>query len=300
MEKAKKLRLFIVSGLSGAGKTQVMNYLEDIGFFCIDNFPPYMMAGLVTKLMKDTDVEKLAVAIDIRGGAFLQDYKKAMTELDAQGIHYDTIFMEASSRAIISRYKMSRRRHPLIEASHGDIQAAMEKEREALMPIREKVDRIIDTTGISISQCRRIIESIVEEQETPNFLLTINSFGYKYGLPIDADLVMDVRFLPNPFYIDDLKFLTGEERMVEDYVFSFDVTEEFLSRYVELLRFLIPRYKEEGKRQLVIAIGCTGGQHRSVAVSRALNEALQGDGTRTYLYHRELWRYHKEEEENVL
>lgn len=293
------LRLIIVSGLSGAGKSQVMDNLEDSGYFCIDNFPPYLLTSLVTKLKDETDIYKLAVAIDIRGGHFLKDYKEAMKELDDNKMPYETIFMESSNRAIIARYKLTRRRHPLIEKAKGDIQAAIKIEREMLSGIRDKVDRIIDTTGISTSQCRKIIENIVEEQEKNIFLITIYSFGYKYGLPIDADLVMDVRFLPNPYYLEHLKFLTGEANKVEEYVFSFKVTEEFLEKYVDLLKFLIPKYMEEGKRQLVIAIGCTGGQHRSVVIARALEKALQGDDIRTYLYHREIWRHQKGDEENV-
>ena len=293
------LRLIIVSGLSGAGKSQVMNNLEDSGYFCIDNFPPYLLTSLVRKLKDETDIYKLAVAIDIRGGHFLKDYKEAMKELDDNKMPYETIFMESSNRAIIARYKLTRRRHPLIDQAKGDILAAIVMEREMLSGIRDKVDRIIDTTGISTSQCRKIIENIVAEQEKNNFLITIYSFGYKYGLPIDADLVMDVRFLPNPYYLEHLKFLTGETNKVEEYVFSFKVTEEFLEKYVDLLKFLIPKYMEEGKRQLVIAVGCTGGQHRSVVISRALEKALQGDGIRTYLYHREIWRHQKGDEENV-
>ena len=300
MPNKQPISLYIISGLSGAGKSQVMNTLEDSGYFCIDNFPPYLMPSLVEKLREDTRIRKLAVAIDIRGGYLLTDYKKAMKELDDKKIPYQTIFMEASNRSIVSRYKLTRRRHPLIEEAHGDMVAAIEQERKLLSDIRDKVDRIIDSTGVSIAQCRKIIENIIQEQEVSNFLITIYSFGYKYGLPMDADLVMDVRFLPNPYYLDSLKFRTGEEQEVEDYVFSFDVTRDFLDKYVELLKFLIPRYKEEGKRQLVIAIGCTGGQHRSVAIGRALDAALQGDGIRTYLYHREIWRYQKGDEAHVL
>lgn len=297
--KNDNLRLIIVSGLSGAGKSQVMNNLEDSGYFCIDNFPPYLLTSLVEKMKKETNINKLAVAIDIRGGHFLKDYKEAMKELDKSETEYETIFMETSNRAIISRYKLTRRRHPLIEQAKGDIQTAIKVEREMLSSIRDKVDRIIDTTGLSTAQCRRIIENIVAEQEKNNFLITIYSFGYKYGLPIDADLIMDVRFLPNPYYLENLKFLTGEANKVEEYVFSFKVTEEFLIKYVDLLKFLIPKYMEEGKRQLVIAIGCTGGQHRSVVISRALEKELQGDGIRTYLYHREIWRHQKGDMENV-
>lgn len=300
MENKNPLRLIIVSGISGAGKTQVMNYLEDSGYFCIDNFPPFLLFSLVEKLNQETEIKKLAVAIDSRGGHLLNEYNKAMKELEEKKISYETLFMEASTRSIISRYKMTRRRHPLIDETEGDIVAAINKERNQLSDIKAKVDRVIDTTGISISQCRKIMKSFLSEKETPKFLITLYSFGYKYGLPMDADLIMDVRFLPNPFYDEKLKPLTGEDQVVEDYVFSFPVTEEFLTKYVDLLQFLIPKYMEEGKRQLVIAIGCTGGQHRSVAVSRALNKALQGPGFQTYLYHKELWRYQTGNVENVL
>ena len=290
-KKNTSLRLLIISGLSGAGKSQVMNFLEDSGYFCIDNFPPYLVTSLIDKLETDEKINKVALAIDIRGGYLLSSYKKAVKELEAAGKNFETIFIDAANRSIISRYKMSRRRHPLIEEAGGDMLQAIRLERDLLLDVRDKVDRIIDTTDISSKQLALIIDSIVKEQDRADFLITISSFGYKYGLPIDADLVMDVRFLPNPFYIEELKPLTGEDKEVEDYVMNNSLTQEFLSRYVSWLKFLIPHYMDEGKRQLVIAIGCTGGQHRSVAISRALNEALQGDGIRTYVYHRELWRY---------
>lgn len=293
-------RLFIVSGLSGAGKSQVMNYLEDSGYFCIDNFPPYLMVSLVEKLLEETEIKNLALAIDIRGGRLLAEYDKAMNSLDSMGIPYETLFMEASDLAIISRYKLTRRRHPLVSEGEGDIVAAIARERRELAEIKGRVDRIIDTTGIPVSQLRRIMGSILDEEGAPRFLATLYSFGYKYGLPVDADLVMDVRFLPNPYYREDLKTLTGEDPFVQEYVFSFPETSEFLERYVSLLRYLIPRYMEEGKRQLVIAIGCTGGQHRSVALTNALADAIREPGIRTYVYHKELWRYRQGEQADVL
>ena len=290
-DKGTSLRLLIISGLSGAGKSSVMNFLEDSGYFCIDNFPPYLMTSLIDKLEVDEKINKVAVAIDIRGGYLLSSYKKAIKELEEKGKNFETIFIDAANRSLISRFKMTRRRHPLIEEAKGNMLDAIRMERNMLLDIRDKVDRIIDTTDISSKQLSLIINSIVEEQDSADFLITVSSFGYKYGLPIDADLVMDVRFLPNPFYIEKLKHLTGENKEVSDYVLKNDLTREFLDKYVSLLKFIIPNYIAEGKRQLVIAIGCTGGQHRSVAISRVLNEALQDDGIRTYLYHRELWRY---------
>lgn len=294
------LRLMIISGLSGAGKSQVNNYLEDIGFFCIDNLPPYLLPSLVEQFLKENSLNKLAVVMDIRGELFLRDINKALSALDKLGVAYEIVFMETSNRGLIARYKMSRRRHPLIEEANGDILQAITSERELLEEMREKANRIIDTTSISILECRKIIDNIVGDDEVPELLISIYSFGYKYGLPMDADLVIDVRFLPNPFYIDSLRFLTGEEKRVSDYVFSFEETKEFLDKYVDLLKFLVPKYIKEGKRQLVIAIGCTGGQHRSVAVSKALEEKLHIDGVKTCLYHREMWRYKKGDEENVL
>lgn len=297
--KKKPSRLFIVSGLSGAGKTHVMNYLEDVGYFCIDNFPPYLLQSLVDAFEINDDLDHLAVAIDIRGGKFLEEFNEAILELDEKEINYEVIFMEAANRSIVTRYKLTRRRHPLIEDTKGDIIAAIKKERELLSDVRENADRIIDTTNISTAQCRRIIDFIIRETEIPEFLITLYSFGFKYGLPIDADLVIDVRFLPNPYYIKDMQNLTGEEKKVEDYVISFKETQVFLEKYIDLLEFLIPKYKLEGKRQLVIAVGCTGGQHRSVAISRALNNKLEGEGIKKFLYHRELWRYSKGNQENV-
>ena len=295
----KPLRLFIISGLSGAGKTHVMNYLEDVGYFCIDNFPPYLLQSLVDAFETNTDLDRLAVAIDIRGGKFLGEFNEAIRSLDEKEINYEVIFMEAANSSIVTRYKLTRRRHPLIEETKGDIVAAIKKERELLSDVRENADRIIDTTNISTAQCRRIIDFMIRETEIPEFLITLYSFGFKYGLPMDADLVIDVRFLPNPYYIEEMRPLTGEEKEVEAYVLSFEETQVFLEKYIDLLEFLIPKYKVEGKRQLVIAVGCTGGQHRSVAISRALNKQLEGEGIRKFLYHRELWRYGKGDQENV-
>ena len=297
--KKKTLRLFIISGLSGAGKTHVMNYLEDVGYFCIDNFPPYLLQSLVDAFETNNDLDRLAVAIDIRGGKFLGEFNEAIRALDEKEINYEVIFMEAANRSIVTRYKLTRRRHPLIEDTEGDIVAAIKKERELLSDLRENADRIIDTTNISTAQCRRIIDFMIRETEIPEFLITLYSFGFKYGLPMDADLVIDVRFLPNPYYIEDMRPLTGEEQEVEDYVLFFEETQVFLKKYIDLLEFLIPKYKVEGKRQLVIAVGCTGGQHRSVAISRALNRQLEGEGIKKFLYHRELWRYGKGDQENV-
>ncbi|AMP21158.1 hypothetical protein AZF37_08310 [endosymbiont 'TC1' of Trimyema compressum] len=293
------MRLFIISGLSGAGKTHVMNYLEDVGYFCIDNFPPYLLQSLVDAFETNNDLDRLAVAIDIRGGKFLGEFNEAIRALDEKEINYEVIFMEAANRSIVTHYKLTRRRHPLIEDTEGDIVAAIKKERELLSDVRENADRIIDTTNISTAQCRRIIDFMIRETEIPEFLITLYSFGFKYGLPMDADLVIDVRFLPNPYYIEDMRPLTGEEQEVEDYVLSFEETQVFLKKYIDLLEFLIPKYKVEGKRQLVIAVGCTGGQHRSVAISRALNRQLEGEGIKKFLYHRELWRYGKGDQENV-
>lgn len=289
--KGTSLRLLIISGLSGAGKSSVMNFLEDSGYFCIDNFPPYLVTSLIEKLETDEKINKVALAIDIRGGYLLSSYKEAIKDLEDKEKNFETIFIDAANRSLISRFKMTRRRHPLIEEAKGDMIEAIKLERNLLVDIRDKVDRIIDTTDISGKQLSLIINSIVEEQERADFLITISSFGYKYGLPIDADVVMDVRFLPNPFYIEKLKPLTGENEEVADYILSNPLTKGFLAQYIPLLKFMIPNYIIEGKRQLVIAIGCTGGRHRSVVISRALNEALQGDGIRTYIYHRELWRY---------
>lgn len=297
--KKKPLRLFIISGLSGAGKTHVMNYLEDMGYFCIDNFPPYLLQSLVDAFEINNDLDRLAVAIDIRGNKFLGEFNEAIRALDKKEINYEVIFMEAANRSIVTRYKLTRRRHPLIEDTKGDIIAAIKKERDFLSDIRENADRIIDTTNIPIAQCRKIIDFMIRETEISEFFITLYSFGFKYGLPMDADLVIDVRFLPNPYYIENMRPLTGEEQKIEDYVLSFKETQVFLKKYIDLLEFLIPKYKVEGKRQLVIAIGCTGGQHRSIAISRALNRKLKVEGIKKFLYHRELWRYGKGDRKNV-
>jgi len=282
-------RLVIVSGLSGAGKTQAARCLEDLGFFCVDNLPPSLIPGLVTLLgqpVKEGErISKLALVMDIRGGQFFAGLDEALNYLDGQGIFYEILFLEAADEVLVRRYKESRRRHPL--ADGGRILEGIIEERCRLVELRGRASKIIDTSGMSTRQLKEQIAELFSGSRR-QLVINIISFGYKYGIPLDADLVMDVRFLPNPYYVPSLRAFTGHDRCVADFVLGSPETQKFIEQFTALLRFLIPRYLQEGKSHLVIAIGCTGGQHRSVTLANKLGELLQDDNYRVIVKHRDI------------
>lgn len=284
-------RLVIVSGLSGAGKTQAVRCLEDLGFFCVDNLPPSLIPGLVDLLgqsvKEDEVIDKLALVIDIRGGQFFADLDEALNYLDKQGIVYEILFLEADDEVLVRRYKESRRKHPL--CSGGQILEGIIEERSRLAELRGRASKIIDTSELVP---RQLMEQVAElfGASRRQLLINIISFGYKYGIPLDADLVMDVRFLPNPFYIPTLRAYTGHDRCVADFVLGSSETAQFIERFISLLRFLIPYYLREGKSHLVVAIGCTGGQHRSVTLANKLGELLRDDDYSVTIKHRDIIR----------
>jgi UPF0042 nucleotide-binding protein len=279
--------LTIVTGMSGAGKSETIHVLEDLGFYCVDNIPPQLIFPFVELLNMESKITKAALVSDIRVGEFFDDLVVAIEDMEKKKINFKILFLEADDKVLINRYKSSRRKHPL--SPTGRIEDGIKKEREKLAPIKEKASYTMDTTNTSIKEHRESLKMMFTDNKASNsFLLNITSFGFKYGICIDADLVFDVRFLPNPFYIKKLKPLSGLDENIAEYVFSFKQTLTFLHKLEELLEFLIPYYINEGKSQLIIAIGCTGGRHRSVAIASALCEKMKANGHWASIEHRDI------------
>ena len=285
------MELLIVTGQSGAGKTRVINALEDIGFYCVDNIPPALLGGFADLAYAPSAArrDRTAIVIDARSGKMFRELPDALAELRRRHIPYRILFLEATSEVLLHRYKETRRRHPLLEECDGSLEDAIREERRLLMPIRQSADYVIDTTSLSPSQLRGRIVSIFEGDIVP-MLISCLSFGFRNGLPHDADLVFDVRCLPNPYYVPELKHGTGLDAAVRDYVFSFPQTGEFMEKLKSMLRFLLPLYNQEGKTVLVISVGCTGGHHRSVAVAHALAQELTDAGFDVTESHRDISR----------
>ncbi len=279
------MRFVLVTGISGAGKSQTVKCLEELGFYCVDNLPPVLIPKFAEICMASKgNIDKAALVVDIRGREMFSEVNDILNQLN---FDYEILFLEASDSTIIKRYKETRRVHPL--SPDGKIIDGINKERILLSKLRESADNIIDTSKLTNSQLKDEIVNIFEEgNEHRGLIIEVTSFGFKYGIPADADLVFDVRFLPNPFYIDELKKLTGLDDNVQEYVCSCEQTFEFLEKIEDLLEFLIPYYSDEGKTQLVIAIGCTGGMHRSVTITEKLYEALKTNKHRVIKNHRDI------------
>ncbi len=282
-------RLVIISGLSGAGRTEAMRVFEDLGYFCVDNLPPNLAAKFAELIQKSPDVKGAALVMDVRGGAFFQELEATLKAFDESGISYQVVFLEADEETLIHRYKLSRRRHPL--ESQGRLVEALRREKEALGALRGLAHVVIDTSGLSSLQLRQRISDVFRlDGGTLPFQVRLVSFGFKYGLPKDADLVFDVRFLPNPYYVDALRNLTGNADEVRDYVLRFPLAKETEQRLESLLEFLMPHFQQEGKPQVTVAVGCTGGQHRSVVFANQLGSFLENAGQRVLIEHRDLER----------
>ncbi|MGO9490215.1 MAG: RNase adapter RapZ [Solirubrobacteraceae bacterium] len=264
--------LVVITGFSGAGKSTAMNVFEDAGYFCVDNLPPEMIRSLVELVVhKGTKVERAAVVSDVRGGVYFEGLRAVVDDLDGLGLNHNVLFLEASEQTLVTRYKETRRRHPL--APEGSVAAGVAAERELLEPLRERADLVIDTTGMSASMLReKIAEEFLPRETAGRLAVTFMSFGFKHGPPRDEDLVFDVRFLPNPHYEADLRELTGLDGAVVEYIARDGRLQELYERLDPLLDFLLPQYVAEGKAHLMVAIGCTGGRHRSVAIAERLSE----------------------------
>ena len=286
------MEFLIVSGLSGAGKSTVMSILEDSGFFCVDNLPPVLIPKFAELCLAGAaSWERVAMVCDIRGGENFEGLFEAMDTLKAMEFQYKVLFVDADDAAIIKRYKETRRGHPLL-AEAGSLSGAVSRERAAMEPVRARADYIITTTTLPVQKLRgQVLDMFAPHRNSlKEMSVSVTSFGFKYGIPLEADLVFDVRFLPNPFYVPELRPQTGLDKGVADYVFASAATRELMGHLRGLMDFLLPHFVEEGKSALVIAVGCTGGRHRSVAVTHALCEYIQGLGYAAGETHRDMTR----------
>ena len=271
------MKLVIVTGMSGAGKTVALKMLEDIGFYCVDNLPISLVDKFVQLVSEGTSIEKAALGLDIRSGEELENLDEILENWRSSNVDVQVLFLDANDAVLIKRYKETRRTHPL--AGAGRLENGIEKEREKLAFLKREADYIIDTSMLLTRELRKELEKIfLQDARYKNMYVTVLSFGFKYGIPEDADLVFDVRFLPNPYYDEHLRPLTGQVQAVRDYVMQGGTADAFLKKLYDMIDFLLPNYINEGKNQLVIAVGCTGGKHRSVTIARALYEHLEAVG----------------------
>lgn len=283
------MRFIIVTGLSGAGKSEATNALEDMGYFCVDNLPPKLIKKFAEVCKQSQgSIDKVALVIDIRGGIFFDDLFESLSELSREQFQYEILFLDTSDEVLVKRFKEKRRSHPL--APGGRVITGIELERQKLREVKDKADVIIDTSKYAIKDLREEMARKFGDKEMPEkqMAITILSFGFKYGIPVDSDLVFDVRFIPNPFYIPELKPFSGNDEPVKNYVMDQIETQTFLEKANDMFEFLIPNYQKEGKRQLIISIGCTGGRHRSVAIANSIYETLHSNNHDVYVEHRDI------------
>lgn len=272
------MKFVILTGMSGAGKSTAIKMMEDIGFYCVDNLPIPLLEKFVelSDLQQNAELQKVAVGIDIRNGQALEELKDVLERIRSTGASYEILFLDAEDSVLVKRYKETRRNHPLSGGERVDKGIAEERKRLAFL--KEGADYIIDTSRLLTRELKAELDKIfVQNQDYKNLFITILSFGFKYGIPADSDLVFDVRFLPNPYYVEGLRAKTGNDKEIQDYVLQFEEAHIFLDKLSDMLNFLIPNYIAEGKNQLVISIGCTGGKHRSVTLANALYQALSGN-----------------------
>lgn len=267
------MRCVILTGMSGSGKSTALKMIEDMGYYCVGNLPISLVESFVDLAENDPELDKVAINVDIRSGQNIGDLTAVLDRLQERGKSFEMLFLESEDAVIIKRYKETRRTHPLAEG--GRVEQAIERERERLQPIKRRADYILDTSQLLTRDLQAELKKMfVENQTYKNLYITVLSFGFKYGIPTDADLVFDVRFLPNPYYVEGLRPLTGLDERIQNYVMEGDQYTVFMEKLEDMIRFLVPNYVAEGKNQLVIAIGCTGGKHRSVTVAQGLYERL--------------------------
>ena len=271
------MRFVIVTGMSGAGRSTALRALEDAGYFCVDNLP----ISLIEKFSEliypgNTEVTKVALGIDIRSGKAFNELAATLEKLTVAGVNYEILFLDSSDEVLVKRYKETRRTHPL--AQNGRVADGIQEERKRLEFLKKQADYIIDTSNLLTRELKQELDKIfVQNKNFKNLVITVLSFGFKYGIPTDSDLVFDVRFLPNPYYYEELRKLSGNDKPVQDFVMGFEVSHRFLDKLIDMIQFLIPNYVLEGKNQLVISIGCTGGKHRSVTLANKLYERLRNN-----------------------
>ena len=283
------MRFVIVTGMSGGGKSTVLKMLEDAGFYCVDNLPISLVEKFVELIsMPNSEVSKVVLGLDVRSDQSFKDATRVLETLKKKGYQFEILFVDADENVLIKRYKETRRVHPL--APDGRVEDGIRMERKVLENVRKQADYVIDTTNLLTRELKEELHRIfVENEEYNSLMVTVMSFGFKYGIPADADLVFDVRFLPNPFYIDELKHKTGNDKEVQDYVMNNEEATAFMDKLTDMIQFLIPNYVKEGKYRLVIAIGCTGGKHRSVTLANELFKRMRDTGNYGIkLYHRDV------------
>lgn len=282
---APSKQIVVISGMSGSGKSTAIRSLEDAGFFCIDNLPVLLLPKL-TELAGGGHIERMALVVDVREGIFLKDAPRMLAEVRRAGHQVEVLFLDSSDDSLIRRFSETRRRHPL--APNGTVAEGIKAEREALRDLRELADQVIDSSALNVHDLKRMVQARFSPEPAAGPSLSVMSFGYRYGVPPQADLVLDVRFLPNPYFVPELKGLTGKVPKVAAYVLDREETQQFLEKVVDLCRFLFPRYQKEGKAYLTVALGCTGGKHRSVAIAAELTRRLQDANTRVQLWDRDI------------
>lgn len=284
------MRFVIVTGMSGAGKSSALKMLEDVGYFCVDNLPTRLLCKFAElTLDKTANISNVALGIDIRSGASIDEFLEELNKVHEMGVKFEILFLNASNRILVKRYKETRRNHPL--ARNGRIEDGILKEREAVDVLKKHADYVIDTSQLLTRELKAEIDRIfVREEEYANFNVAVVSFGFKFGIPADVDLVFDVRFLPNPYYDLNLRPLTGNDKPIQDFVLKHEESRVFLDKLEDMLKFLIPNYIKEGKYNLVIGIGCTGGKHRSVTITNALAERLKQLPYPVKIEHRDITR----------
>ena len=282
------MRVVVVTGMSGGGKLTAIRFLEDMGYYCVDNLPVRLIDPFMELVFAPgSDIDKVVLGLDVRADKSFDNVEQVLAALREKGYKYEILFMDASDEVLVKRYKETRRQHPVCPT--GRVEDGIAKERKILEQIKSDADYVIDTSGLLTRVLKEeLFRIFVKDEDYNSLMISIMSFGFKNGIPADADLVFDVRFLPNPYYIDSLKKLTGNDKPVRDYVMSFPEAEQFMEKLTDMISFLIPGYVKEGKNQLVIAIGCTGGQHRSVTIANALAGRLKGGEYGINLFHRDV------------
>lgn len=285
-----KNELVIITGVSGAGKSTAMGFMEDVGYYCIDNMPPLLLSTFLELISKQQAYSKVAIVVDIRSTEKFDDVVSSLDEINRFNYDVKVVYLDIKTHIALKRYKLTRRKHPYAERFNGDISKALAYEREIMAPLRSRADFVIDTSDLTGNQLRTRLTQILVGDDKDIMNIHVESFGFKHGIPNEADFVIDVRCLPNPYWVENLRNKTGLDKEVKDYVFSFSESRELLNRLIDLLDFLNPLYIKEGKSQIVFAIGCTGGNHRSVAIAEALKEHFEKKWDNVSVNHRDISR----------